>query len=236
MLSDVKIVGRLSALPHGFRSIRIGRRIQVRPFAPLVLLLIPLTAIGQNTPAGSRPSAASPAPAQQPPASVTTSPPAASQPAAGGNATLSSAHATPTPAGSATIIFYRPKRFMDSTFKPSVYVDDSTIGRLGNGENFKVKVTAGQHKLYSNDKSTGTDLDAKAGETYYIRIDMKTGITARGAVTQIDKQEGEFEVTKTKQTVDVDLTHPPGPPPSPLGPPPTGPPLGPGLPPPPPQP
>jgi hypothetical protein len=148
--------------------------------------------------------------------------------------TLSSAHATPTPAGSATIIFYRPKRFMDSTFKPSVYVDDSTIGRLGNGENFKVKVTAGQHKLYSNDKSTGTDLNAKAGETYYIRIDMKTGITVRGAVTQVDKQEGEFEVTQTKQTVDVDLTHPPGPPPpSPLGPPPTGPPLGPGLPPPP---
>ena len=203
----------------------------MRRFAPLVLLLIPFAMHGQEpaAPAGSTPSAASPAPAQQPPAPAVTPPAAASQPAAGGNATLSSAHATPTPAGSATIIFYRPKRFMDSTFKPSVYVDDSTIGRLGNGENFKVKVTAGQHKLYSNDKSTGTDLNAKAGETYYIRIDMKTGITARGAVTQVDKQEGEFEVTKTKQTVDVDLTHPPGPPP-------TEPPLGPGLPPPPPQP
>lgn len=205
-------------------------------FALLVLLLIPFAAIGQEpaAPASSPPSAPSPAPAPAP-ASATTPPAAASQPAAGGNTTLSSAHATPTPAGSATIIFYRPKRFMDSTFKPSVYVDDSTIGRLGNGENFKVKVTAGQHKLYSNDKSTGTDLDAKAGETYYIRIDMKTGITVRGAVTLVDKQEGEFEVTKTKQTVDVDLTHPPGPPPtSPLGPSPTGPPLGPGLPPPPP--
>jgi len=115
---------------------------------------------------------------------------------------------------------------MDATFKPSVYVDDSTIGRLGNGENFKVKVAPGSHKIYSNDKSTGLELTARDGETYYIRVDMKTGLTARGAVTLVEKGEGSVEVTQTKQTIDVDLTHAPGPPaPSPLAPGPQGPPL-----------
>ncbi len=54
ILSDVGFVGRPGALPHGFRSIRIGLRIRMRRFAPLVLLLIPLTAIRQDTPATRR--------------------------------------------------------------------------------------------------------------------------------------------------------------------------------------
>ena len=115
---------------------------------------------------------------------------------------------------------------MVAGFKPSVYVDDSTIGRLGNGENFRVKVATGAHKVYSNDKSTGLELNAIEGETYYIRVDMKTGLTERGAVTRVDKGEGSVEVAPTKQTIDVDLTHAPGPPaPSTLAPGPQGPPL-----------
>ncbi len=203
----------------------------MKRLALLVLVLMPLAAICQEqpAPAGPAPSAASPAAAQQAPAPS----PAATTLGATDKTTMA-AHATPAPAGSAIVIFYRPKRFMDSTFKPSVYVDDKTIGRIGNGENFKVKVPAGAHKIFSNDKSTGTDLDAKAGETYYIRIDMKTGLTtARGAVTLVEKQEGAFEVTQTKQVLDVDITGEPGPPPPPpLAPSSQQPPLGPPLPPP----
>jgi len=211
----------------------------MKRLAPLFLLLIPFAAPGQGStaPAMSAPAAASPTPAAQPLAPATaTTPPATPAPATAGNTTLS-AHATPSPSGAATIVFYRPKRLMDATFKPSVYVDDSTIGRIGNGENFKVKVATGTHKIYSNDKSTGLQLDAKDGETYYIRVDMKTGLTARGAVTLVEKGEGSVEVTQTKQTIDVDLSHAPGPPPpSTLAPPGQQPSMGPPLTPPPPQP
>jgi hypothetical protein len=209
---------------------------KMKRLAPLLLLLIPFAALGQGSaaPAASAPAAASPTPAAQP--AVATTPPATPAPATAGS-TTSSAHATPSPAGAATIIFYRPKRLMDATFKPSVYVDDSTIGRIGNGENFKVKVAPGSHRIYSNDKSTGLQLDAKDGETYYIRVDMKTGLTARGAVTKVDKGEGSVEVAQTKQTIDVDLSHAPGPPPpSTLAPPGQQPSMGPPLTPTPPQP
>ena len=212
----------------------------MKRLAPFLLLLFPLAALCQDSgaQAGPPPTPATPAAEKQPPAPVvaTTPPPAAPAPAPAGN-TTSSAHAAPSPGGSATVIFYRPKRLMDATFKPSVYVDDSTIGRIGNGENFKVKVATGTHRIYSNDKSTGLELDAKDGETYYIRVDMKTGLTARGAVTRVDKGEGSVEVTQTRQTIDVDLTHAPGPPPpSTLAPPGQQPQLGPPLPPPPAQP
>lgn len=202
----------------------------MKRLAIVFLFLVPLAALGQDSaaPAGPAPATTAPASEKQPPAPVapTMPPPAASQSTAADKTALSAPHATPSPVGSATIIFYRPKRLMDATFKPSVYVDDSTIGRLGNGENFKVKVAPGSHKIYSNDKSTGLELTARDGETYYIRVDMKTGLTARGAVTLVEKGEGSVEVTQTKQTIDVDLTHAPGPPaPSPLAPGPQGPPL-----------
>ncbi len=203
----------------------------MKRLAPLFFLLIPIVALCQDSAApAAPPTAAAPATAQP---SASTPAPAAPVPAAPDSTTLA-AHPTPRPAGgAATVIFYRPKRLMDATFKPSVYVDDSTIGRLGNGENFKVKVSAGTHKIYSNDKSTGLELDAKDGETYYIRVDMKTGLTARGAVTLVEKGEGSVEVAQTKQTIDVDLSHPPAPPPpSTLAPPGQQPSMGPPLPPP----
>jgi len=186
----------------------------------LVLFFVsfaPLIALGQGQPApaspGSAPTTAAPAPSAAPVSPAAATAPATPAPPANPSEAPPAARPMPAVGGSATIIFYRPKRLMDSTFKPSVFVDDKTIGRLGNGENFKVLVPAGPHKIFSNDKSTGTNLTANAGETYYIRIDMKTGLTARGAVTLVAKDEGAFEVTKTKQVLDVDLTHEPGPPP-----------------------
>ena len=206
----------------------------MRRLAPFFLLLIPTVALCQDQP----PPAGVGAPTTPPAASAPPSAPAPTPAAPTAPSTPTpAAHPSPAAVGSAIIIFYRPKGFVTATFKPSVYVDDNTIGRLGSGENFRVKVPPGPHKIYSNDKSTGTDLNTKDGETYYIRIDMKTGITVRGAVTQVAKEEGAFEVTKTKQVLDVDLTHQPGPAPQPpLAPPGQQPSMGPPLPPPSPQP
>src|SRR3974390_1828311 len=80
--------------------------------------------------------------------------------------------AAPT-AETATICFYRPHRFQGSALKPSIYVDDSQIARLKNGASVNVAIPAGQHRVYSNDKSTGIDLDAKGGQTYYVRMDIQ---------------------------------------------------------------
>jgi hypothetical protein len=125
-------------------------------------------------------------------------------PTPSGNAALSPAQpgatATPSTASAepaseqATICFYRPKRYEGYALKPSVFVDETKAGTMHNGSSVKVSVTPGAHRVYSTDKSTGLDLNAKPGETYYVRIDIQVGFwKGHGGVTLVDPQEGKYE-------------------------------------------
>lgn len=95
----------------------------------------------------------------------------------------------------ATVYFYRPRRFQGSALRPTVFVDDARAGRLHNGDSIKVSLAPGDHKIYSSDKSTGMELNAKPGETYYVRIDIQVGMwKGHGGVTLVDPQQGKYEV------------------------------------------
>ena len=81
------------------------------------------------------------------------------------------------------------------------------MAHLLNGDAVQVTVNPGSHKLHSNDKSTGIELDAKAGQTYFVRVDIKTGgWKGHGQVTLIDPQEGKYEFSKQKLSETRDLT------------------------------
>jgi hypothetical protein len=128
-------------------------------------------------------------------------PPAPSNgPAASGGATATaSASAAPTAADAdqaqATIYFYRPRRFVGSALKPSVFVDSANVGRMHNGDSIKFSVAPGTHAVYSNDKSTGLSLEAKPGQTYYVRIDIQVGaFKGHGGITLMDPQQGSYEI------------------------------------------
>ena len=55
----------------------------------------------------------------------------------------------------------------------------------------------GSHRIYSTDKSTGMELNAKPGETYYVRVDIQVGFSkGHGGVTLVDPQEGKYEVAQ----------------------------------------
>ncbi|MGB7105119.1 MAG: DUF2846 domain-containing protein [Candidatus Acidiferrales bacterium] len=117
-------------------------------------------------------------------------------------APASAARAVPVSASSseqtqATIYFYRPRRFQGAALRPSVFVDDARVGHLHNGDSVKVSVATGGHRIYSTDKSTGMELDAKAGETYYVRVDIQVGFfKGHGGVTLVDPQQGKYEVAQ----------------------------------------
>jgi Protein of unknown function (DUF2846) len=97
----------------------------------------------------------------------------------------------------ATIYFYRPRRFQGSALKPSVFVDDARSGQLHNGDSIKVSVPPGNHRIYSTDKSTGVELNAKSGQTYYVRVDIQVGFwKGHGGVTLVDPQEGKYETAQ----------------------------------------
>jgi len=114
----------------------------------------------------------------------------------------------PQQEGKSTICFYRPHRFEGSALKPSIYIDNSEIARLKNGESVNVTVPAGQHRVYSNDKATGIDLDAQPGQTYYVRMDIQTGVwKGHGGITLVDPQEGKYESAQTKLETSSDLSN-----------------------------
>lgn len=99
-----------------------------------------------------------------------------------------------TPQGQATIYFYRPRRFQGSALKPSVFVDDARVGQMHNGDSIKISIEPGNHRIYSTDKSTGMELNAKPGQTYYVRVDIQVGFwKGHGGVTLVDAQEGKYE-------------------------------------------
>ncbi len=110
-------------------------------------------------------------------------------------------------ATTATIRLYRPHRFEGSALKPPIYVDDVDVAHIHNGDAVEVTLSPGPHKVYSNDKSTGIELDAKAGQTYFVRVDIKAGMwKGHGQITLIDPQEGKYEFSKQKVSATRDLT------------------------------
>lgn len=112
-------------------------------------------------------------------------------------APAASTPSAPATTGEATVYFYRPRRFQGSALKPSVFVDDARVGKMHNGDSIKYTVSAGDHRIYSTDKSTGMELDAKAGQTYYVRIDIQVGaFKGHGGVTLVDPQEGKYEASQ----------------------------------------
>jgi hypothetical protein len=110
-------------------------------------------------------------------------------------------------ATTATICFYRPHRFEGAALKPPILVDEVDVAHLHNGDAVQVTVNPGTHQIHSNDKSTGIELDAKAGQTYFVRVDIKAGAwKGHGQITLIDPQEGKFEFSKQKVSVTKDLS------------------------------
>jgi hypothetical protein len=103
----------------------------------------------------------------------------------------------------ATIFFYRPHRFVGAALKPSVFVDETAVGRLHNGDTVKFLVPAGTHQVYSNDKNTGLSLETKPGQTYYVRVDIQMGaLKGHGSVTLMDPQQGKYEINAVSHKSD----------------------------------
>jgi len=112
----------------------------------------------------------------------------------------------PVPAGKVTLYVYRQRRYAGSALKPSVYADDIELARMENGRFFVVTLAPGKHVIRSNDKGSGVDLEMKAGQDYYIRIDIETGYwKGHGRLTLVLPEQGSYELKQTKLLDDGDI-------------------------------
>jgi hypothetical protein len=104
-----------------------------------------------------------------------------------------------TTGAAATVYFYRYKQFVGSALAPSVYSDEGELGRMENGRFFRAKFTPGKHIFRSNDKQSGIESELKAGEEYYIRVELVPGaMKGHGRLVLVPTEQGAYEIKKLK--------------------------------------
>ena len=94
---------------------------------------------------------------------------------------------------------YRYKQFVGKALRPSIYCDAKDVVRLQNGRYVALALAPGKHAFRSNDKQSQIDLDLKAGQEYYIRIDIATGMwKGHGRLTLVQPEQGAGELKQMK--------------------------------------
>lgn len=94
-----------------------------------------------------------------------------------------------------SVYVYRYKQFVGSALQPSVYCDEVQLARMENGRYFTVKVDPGKHTFRSNDQQSGVELDLKAGQEYFLRVEIATGmLKGHGRLVLTAPEQGRFEV------------------------------------------
>src|ERR1700732_5345482 len=94
-----------------------------------------------------------------------------------------------------TVYIYRYKQFVGSALAPSVYCDETELARAENGRYFAVKLDPGKHTFRSNDKQSGTELDVKAGQEYFLRVEIATGFAkGHGRLVLMPAEQGGYGV------------------------------------------
>jgi len=112
--------------------------------------------------------------------------------------------AGPTPAADksdtkATVYVYRYKQFVGSALAPSVYCDEAQLAKMENGRYFILRTDPGTHVLYSNDKQSGVQLDLKAGQQYFIRVEIAAGFAkGHGRLILVAPEQGTYELQSSK--------------------------------------
>ena len=99
----------------------------------------------------------------------------------------------------ATVYIYRYKQFVGSALSPSVYCDENELARMDNGKFFVVKLAPGKHIFRSNDKQAGIESELKAGQEYYIRVELATGfMKGHGRLMSVAPDQGSYEIKNLK--------------------------------------
>jgi len=99
----------------------------------------------------------------------------------------------------ATVYVYRYKQFVGGALSPSVYCDETELARMENGRYFTVKVDPGKHNFRSNDKQSGTELDMKAGQDYFLRVEIAPGaMKGHGRLVLMSPEQGGYELKSSK--------------------------------------
>ena len=70
---------------------------------------------------------------------------------------------------------------------------------MENGRYFTVKLDPAKHNFRSNDKQSGLELDMKAGQEYFVRVEIATGVMkGHGRLVLMSPEQGIYELKSSK--------------------------------------
>lgn len=99
----------------------------------------------------------------------------------------------------ATVYVYRYKQFVGSALSPSIYCDGAELARMENGRYFTAHLEPGKHTFTSNDKQSGIDLDLRAGDEYFMRVEIAAGFAkGHGRLVLVPQEQGTYELKSDK--------------------------------------
>jgi hypothetical protein len=99
----------------------------------------------------------------------------------------------------ALVYVYRYKQALGMAIRPSIYCDDAEVARMQNGRYLELALRPGTHAFRSNDKQSRIELDLKAGQRYFIRVDLATGVMkAHGRLVLMQAEQGGSEYKQLK--------------------------------------
>jgi hypothetical protein len=97
----------------------------------------------------------------------------------------------------ATVYIYRPKSFVGMALQPTVMLDGQDLLDARNGTVWKGMFKPGRYNFQMDDKKSGAELDLKAGESYFMRVDIVAGVwKGGGRMTQVTADQGMKDTAK----------------------------------------
>jgi len=90
---------------------------------------------------------------------------------------------------------------------PTVFVDGRALAKLDGTRFFIVRLDPGSHAFHLKDKKRGgIEMDFRAGEVYYIRMDMREGATVGpSGLVLMSRENGEFDLRQMKPVDEGDI-------------------------------
>ena len=108
----------------------------------------------------------------------------------------------------ATVVIYRPKSFMGMALQPTVMLDGEELIDARNGTMWTGKFKPGKYNIQMDDKKSGGEMDLKAGETYYLRVEIVPGVfKGGGRMTQVTSSQGEKDTAKLNPLPAAEVKH-----------------------------
>lgn len=100
--------------------------------------------------------------------------------------------------GKARVYVYRNSGVVGKGFRPSVFADENDVAQVQAGRYLILALQPGKHAFRSTDKNEEVSLDLKAGQKYFLRIEVSLlALKGRGKAVPVPAEQAGAEFSQT---------------------------------------